>query len=46
MFLKDVFLVLRTLLTVVGMVVSILWRFRYATILIVIGAAAAFYLWG
>ncbi|HEX3554771.1 MAG TPA: hypothetical protein VIA62_16225 [Thermoanaerobaculia bacterium] len=45
MFLKQIFLVLRTLLTVVGMVVSLLWRFRYVTILIV-GAGIALYLWG
>lgn len=43
-FLKHIFLILRTLLSVVGMVISILWRFRYATALIV-GAAAALYLW-
>ena len=42
MFLKDIFLVPRTLLTVVGMVVSILWRFRYVTVLIVGAAIAAF----
>ena len=44
LFLKHIFLILRTLLTVVGMVVSLLWRFRYVTALVA-GAAAALYLW-
>lgn len=44
MFLKQIFLILRTLLSVVGMVVSVLWRFRYVTVLVV-GAATALYLW-
>lgn len=44
MFLKHILLILRTLLTVVGMVVSLLWRFRYVTVLIV-GASAALYFW-
>ena len=41
---KHFFLILRTLLSVVGMVVSLLWRFRYAVVLLLIAGAAFFYL--
>ena len=44
MLIKQFFLVLRTLLTVVGMVVSLLWRFRYAVVLLMIAGATYFYL--
>jgi hypothetical protein len=32
MFLQHIYLVFRTLLTVLGMVLSLIWRFRYLTV--------------
>jgi hypothetical protein len=45
-FFKQIYLIFRTVLSVVAMVLSVIWRFpwlRYTTVLLIIGAAVAFF---
>jgi hypothetical protein len=43
---KQIYLIFRTVLSVVAMVLSVLWRFpwlRYTTALLIVGAAVAYF---